>query len=93
MIAAHHNPDVEAQRPGYCVVSRLEDLFLSDGADDRLGLVMWRGARFTWCRPGGPVKVGMSHSEAAAAAERAGGEVTTVPRFNGHHREWSAVRR
>lgn len=90
--AAHHNPEVEAQRPGYCVVSTTADLFLSDDPDDTHGLVMWRGGRYTWCKPGGPVRIWMWHSEASAAAKLAGGEVVTVPRFNGHHREWQAVR-
>jgi hypothetical protein len=87
-----HNPLVQAQRPGYCVVSLASDVFLSDAADDSLGLVVWRGARYTWCRPGGPIKVWMSMTLAEEAANKAGGEVVTVPRHNGATLEWLKVR-
>ena len=91
--AAHHRTEPELQRPGYCVVSLTSDLFLSDDPGINRGVVMWRGARYSWVAPSGPVKVWMVHSEAGAAASMAAGYVVTVPRFNGYCREWSKVTR
>lgn len=84
--------DPDVQRPGYCVVSLTADLFLSDDPGVNRGVVMWRGHRYSWVVPSGPVKIWMVHSEAGAAAEKAAGEVVTVPRFNGYTREWQAVK-
>lgn len=85
--------DPDVQRPGYCVVSLTADLFLSDDPGINRGVVMRRGHRYSWVQPSGPVKIWMVHSEAGAAAEKAAGEVVTVPRWNGFCREWAAVKR
>lgn len=88
-----HDETVEEQRAGYCVeiVARSRQFFASD-TDHQCGWVaqMYHGITY-YCPPSGNVKVYPSEVMARHAAIRLGGRVTTVPRWNGHFREWSVL--
>ncbi len=71
-----HNPEVEAQRPGWCVYSETTGRFLA-------GFPRWGRAR--------DAKVFPTESVARYQALVLGCVVTSVPRFNGHTHEWGAL--
>lgn len=85
--------DVEAQRPGYCVVRRDVDLFATDdkSCSIQYGYTIGRGYRTGWCPPSGPVKVWSALGPASTLAQQVGADVVTVPRSNGYCREWTRV--
>lgn len=71
-----HNPEVEAQRPGWCVYSETSGQFLA-------GFPRWGTAR--------DAKVFATLSSARYQALVLGCVVTSVPRFNGHAHEWELL--
>lgn len=74
--SARHNPDVEPERPGYCVYRPQDGAWLADG----------------WAWVGLPqraaIRVYASLEEAARVASVYSAVVTTVPRHNGYCVEW-----
>lgn len=75
--SARHNPDVEPERPGYCVYRPQDGLFLMPNwawgtSADRAHVVVYA-----------------TLVEAARAASIFAGVVATVPRHNGYCVEWS----
>ena len=91
MKAPTFNPDVQAQREGYCVHDEATDMFACAVGDTVGPITMNRIASVGWCGPRGPVTVWASLASAISAAERLHGRVTTVPRFNGYCLEWREV--
>lgn len=86
-----HNPDVQPQRPGYSVCIEPARLFLCDAKDATNGGHHGIGWAYglTTCR--GKVTVWESRGAAQVAADRVGGAVVTVPRWNGHVWVWEEV--
>jgi hypothetical protein len=83
--APPHNPDVEAQRPGFCLYDDHPGVFLTSFR------VMPSGRIVTsWSTVAAEARV-FATLEEAKAISAAGGEVVTVPRWNGHTREWCKV--
>lgn len=90
MTAQYHNPEVQSDRPGFCVIDQRGRFACEpkDGTGDEL---MVLGLYVGWCGPKGKVRVWASLASAISAAERLHGRVTTVPRFNGYCLEWREV--
>ena len=84
------NPDVEIQRRGFCVEVP-KQLFVCAYSEQTNGCAMWFGGRVGFCKPSGPVTVFAAFYEAQSMAIKVSGTVVTVPRWNGHFREWSEV--
>lgn len=74
--APPHNPDVEPQKPGYCVYSPSANRFL-------VGFPRWGTAR--------EAKVYESESAARYQALVLGSVVTSVPRNTGHFLTWEVL--
>jgi hypothetical protein len=79
-----HNPLVEPQRPGWCVMRE----FPAD--DQRDARRLWLIGVNTWSASHERAMVFGSYRSAKEKAEN-GAVVTTVVRFNGHVVEWQVV--
>ena len=88
----HHNPAVELQRHGFCVVDPATDRFACDPDDATHGFSMGAGWHVGWCGPRGKVTVWADKGAAQYVATRLKGQVATVPRCNGWCVEWEVVR-
>lgn len=80
--APPHNPTVEAQRPGYC----LERAEKAEGGK-MVGAGVFLAGLVTWGSPKDALVIA-SLAEVRLKAGIMGCLVTTVPRHNGHVREW-----
>ena len=91
MKAPTFNPDVQAQREGYCVHDEATDMFACAIADTVGPITMNRITSVGWCGPRGPVTVWASLAAASSVAVSLKAKVVTVPRHNGYCVEWKAV--
>ncbi len=83
---APHNPDVEAQRQGWCVMREFRD---DAGCLTRR---LWLVGINTWQRDRTKALVfGLFIDAKDKAAKNPGSVVTTVPRFNGYVVEWTEM--
>jgi hypothetical protein len=84
LIHAAQDPDLDLQRPGYCVevpsAPGIGYLFACDIKDQKYGMCAWNGGAVGFCRVTGPIKIWSARYAADVAAEKTGGKVVTVPR-------------